>query len=391
MEPPMIVRSLATCTLIGLTLLGGSRAARADVTLRSLAQEQGLHVGAMILDATWTNEDQRKVVREQFNAATVGTYWSRTRPDANTYEWSVTDSAVAWAVDNGLDIHLHPLVYPAADQNPGWLKMALQSNPASAAAILQDHISTAMHRYAAGTVNNPSSGIVWDVVNEAVGPNGQYRPSPWLTAMPAAPGKTVPEYIIQAFTMARAADPLATLLYNDHDIELTNGYQSGKWTLVKEIVQELSNLHLIDGVGWELHTTPDEVLGNQFALQDRMAWVKTLGLKNFVTELDMEIPASAGEAALARQGEAYQRVTEIWLGQNNGGWLQTWGVYDGQTWLGNKRPLMFDDQYQKKAAFNGVANALIAAVPETSSFIMLLGASTLAGALTLAARKRRST
>jgi hypothetical protein len=90
-----------------------------------------------------------------------------------------------------------------------------------------------------------------------------------------------------------------------------------------------------------------------------MQWVESLGLANFVTELDMEIPA--GDAALSQQAEAYGKITEIWLDQNNGGWLQTWGVYDKYTWLGAAaRPLLFDDQYIPKPAYHSMLNALLA-------------------------------
>ncbi|MEM8865198.1 MAG: endo-1,4-beta-xylanase, partial [Planctomycetota bacterium] len=310
-------------------------------TLRQLSERKGRVVGAMILDGTWQTAQQKTLVAAEFNAATVGTFWTRTHPHPNVYDWSVTDAAVQWADSQGMGIHLHPLLFPDDRFNPQWV---LDSDPADAATILESHIVTAMQRYK-GVVD------VWDVVNEAVSPSEGYRDTWWLRALG-------PEYITLAFRIARREDPDAILVYNDHDIELSNSYQSRKWATTQEILRNLHREGLVDALGWQMHTNPDEVLGSQFVMAERMQWVRDeLGLKNFITELDMEIPP--GDEALERQGEAYEKVALAWLEHSGGGWLQTWGVYDGQSWLGDgKRPLLFDEQYQPKPAYDGVVDAL---------------------------------
>jgi endo-1,4-beta-xylanase len=314
----------------------------ADHTLRSIAARKDLKIGVMALDATWNTTGQKALVASEFNVVTVGTYWNRTHPERDDYEWSVTDAVVNWADGEGLGVHLHPLLYPANAQTPAWV----QASPHSEAlTILEEHISSAMTRYR-GVVD------VWDVVNEAVSPSGGYRDCWWLEALG-------PSYIIEAFRLARQYDPDAILVYNDHDIELTSSYQTAKWTQVQTILETLAAENLVDGLGWQLHTNPGEALGDQFALAERMQWVESQGLKNFVTELDMEI--GPGDAALEEQRAAYQAVAEVWLEHHNGGWLQTWGVYDKHTWLGaEKRPLLFDEEYNRKPAYYGIRNALLA-------------------------------
>jgi endo-1,4-beta-xylanase len=355
----------------------------ADPYLAELAASRGVTVGAMILDPGWTTTAQRQLVANEFGdygAATMGTYWSRTRPSATTYDWSLTDQAVAWAASEGMKIHLHPLLFVADNQNPSWVTSSAPT-AANANGYLADHITTAVTRYKAGSVRNPTSSIVWDVVNEAVAPDGGFRGNWWLTALGPSVSGGVPQYIIKAFELARAADPSAILLYNDHDIELSNGYQTGKWNRVKQIVQELFSRGLIDGLGWQLHTNPSEVLGTSLALEERMAWVKSLGLKNFVTELDMELTLNE---SLETQADAYRKVTDIWLRQNNGGYLQVWGVSDQYSWLNanssfDKRPLLFDNNLNRKPAYYGVQAALLA-VPENSAFV-LVGAALVLGLL----------
>ncbi|MEM9186926.1 MAG: endo-1,4-beta-xylanase, partial [Planctomycetota bacterium] len=341
---PRCARSMIAC---GAFLHLASAAADGE-TLREIAQRKGVVFGAMILDQTWQAPQQQALVAAEFGAATVGTFWNRTRPAPGVFDWSVTDDAVQWAGAQGMAIHLHPLLYPADVQNPQWVRDELDNNPAGALALLEDHMRNAMTRY-------KDVVDVWDVVNEAVDPSGGYRPSKWKTALESDPN--VDNYVVEAFRIARRIDPDATLLYNEHDIELSSGYQTNKWNWTKQIIQALDAEGLVDGLGWQLHTTPDEVLGAQFVAAERMQWVLDLGLKNYVTELDLEIGLGADQ--LDRQRQAYEEVVRVWLDKSGGGWLQTWGVYDGQSWLGSdKRPLLFDDNYAPKPARQGVADAL---------------------------------
>src|SRR5260370_21141800 len=69
-------------------------------------------------------------------------------------------------------------------------------------AILRDHIMTEVIRYR-GQVN------IWDVVNEAVGDDGNLRASTWLRGIG-------PDYIDMAFQWAHEANPQARLFYNDY-------------------------------------------------------------------------------------------------------------------------------------------------------------------------------
>lgn len=309
--------------------------ARAAETLRQVAERGNLHVGVMPVDNTWNTPEQKALVEREFNVVTVGAYWKRTHPARETYDWSVTDSVVNWADGAGLGVHIHPLIWGDNRQNPDWL---LASDHTEALAILDEHIGAAMSRYR-GVAD------VWDVVNEAVANDGSggYRDGWWLQALG-------PEYIVEAFRAARRHDPDAVLLYNEYGIELSDGYQTGRWQRTQEILTTLKAENLVDGLGWQLHVTPEQVLGDKFALAERMAWAKEQGLRNFVTELDVAIPA--GDEALTQQAQAYAKIANTWLDHRNGGWFQVWGVYDKYTWLGaDKRPLLFDESYVPKPAY----------------------------------------
>jgi endo-1,4-beta-xylanase len=339
-----MIRSHLVAALVAIGVSSACSYAHGQ-TLRSLAERKDLKIGVMALDAAWNTPAQQALVSSEFNAVTVGTFWVRTHPARDSYNWSLTDNVVNWADGAGLDVKLHPLLYPANQHNPQWV---LDSPHSEARAILEEFITTAMDRYR-GVVD------VWDVVNEAVKPSatGGMRDCWWLEAL--GPG-----YVTEAFRIARQHDPTATLVYNEHSIELNNTYQNARWTTTKEILTALKAENLVDGLGWQLHMTPEDALGGQLALAERMQWVKDLGLKNFVSELDL--PIAAGDEALESQGAAYKRLAEIWLEHNNGGWFQTWGVTDKYSWLGaDKRPLLFDELAAPKPAYEGVREALEAA------------------------------
>ena len=132
----------------------------------------------------------------------------------------------------------------------------------------------------------------------------------------------------------------------------------------------------IHGFGWQLHVTASQVLDPDFPLEDRMNRVAQLGFDNYVTELDIvmderrvdgSLPAPKSVYLLkdlARQGAAYQKITEILIRAERCVAMQFWGVSDKQSWLGAERkPLIFDKVFRKKPAYEAVADVLLRATP----------------------------
>lgn len=168
------------CRAIGALacIISPATSVSAQQTLAATADQLGLHGGARIVDASWNTPEQQQLIASEFTAATVGTYWNRTRPGGTQYDWSLTDDIVSWASGAGLLIHLHPLWYASEAQTPAWVTAHDPLAPGAAdltAQYLTDNITNTVSRYQAGGVYNTSDGIVCDVVNEAVGPDGQYR------------------------------------------------------------------------------------------------------------------------------------------------------------------------------------------------------------------------
>lgn len=90
-------------------------------------------------------------------------------------------------------------------------------------AVIQTHISNVAGHY-------KGQCYAWDVVNEALEDNGQYRSSPLYRAL----GR---DFIVVGFKAAAEADPNAKLYYNDYNIENPGAKATAAQDLVRYIKQ----------------------------------------------------------------------------------------------------------------------------------------------------------
>lgn len=122
-----------------------------------------------------------------------------------------------------------------------------------------------------------------------------------------------------------------------------------------------------DGVGLQFHA-----LGNHADPADvatNIERFRDLGLAVHITEMDVafpidEIPADPD----AEQANYYREIIEVCL-DTGVEMLVTWGVDDGHSWLRSFSdfddrftgdPLLFDENYRPKSAYDAVRDALIA-------------------------------
>jgi endo-1,4-beta-xylanase len=319
--------------------------------LRKLADARGVRVGVMPIDADWIANRHRDLVAREFNTITKGIYWLETRPSAEQWQWGPVDEVVDWARQRDMAVRLHPLVYAEDQKTPPWV---LETPASQARELLRRHIAETC-RHFAGRVDS------YDVVNEAISPDGRGLQDCWWLRSPM--GRS---YVKEAFRAARQYAPGVHLVLNENNCELGNDFQTRKWNEWLALLKELHAEKLVDGAGWQLHTTPDKVLGPDFDLDARMRQLADLGLVNHVTELDLALDDDSPES-LARQGEAAKRITAIWLARG-GGSFTTWGVSDKTNWMKDLQgrecwPLMFDEDHRPKPFYFGVAAALRTAVP----------------------------
>ena len=267
----------------------------------------------------------------------------------------------------------HTLVWHG--QTPHWFFEGKDGKPAGREVALErmrSHIGTVVGHYR-GKIGQ------WDVVNEALndGP-GTLRPSPWLRAIGD-------DFLAEAFRAAHAADPRATLTYNDYNIELA--YKRPKaLELLKGLLAQKVPVH---AVGIQCHWRMDNP--NFAEVEESIKAYAALGLKVMITELDLGVlptkyqgadisrvqnmtpeqqaamnPYAEGlpDAVAQAHAERYRQAFEMFLRNRKSiGRVTLWGSHDGMSWLDNfpirgrtDYPLLFDRQLKPKPAFFAVQN-----------------------------------
>ncbi|WP_051392965.1 endo-1,4-beta-xylanase [Glycomyces arizonensis] len=331
--------------MAGAGLALSTQFAHAQSTLRAGADAQGIDIAVAVNDNLLQNDSTyRNTIATQFNSVTAENVMKMdaVEPSQGNFNFAPGDRLVQFAQQNDMSVHGHTLVWH--NQSPNWIKNLSGSAMRQA---MENHITTTMNHWEGDIAG-------WDVVNEVVD-GGQLRNSFWLQAMG-------PDYIQWAFEAARAADPSADLYMNDYSIEGINS-KSDKYY---QMAQDLVSQGLLDGMGFQSHLILGQVPGNMEQNLQRFA---DLGLKVRITELDVRIQMPASQQELQQQAQDYQRVIDICTSIADCSGVTVWGLRDGDSWVpdvfsGYGAPLLYNDNYTTKPAYDAVLEALGGTPPD---------------------------
>src|SRR5918997_1318772 len=197
--------------LVGATLAIAACArlapAQSPATLKD-AYRDAFRMGVAINDETASGTDsatQRLVVRE-FNSITADNFLKAgpVNPRPGVYDFRAGDAFVALGERHKMFIVGHTLVWH--NQTPPWFftdSAGRPNTPAAQAERLRSHIQAVAGRYK-GRIH------AWDVVNEVIGDDGNYRPTTWVRGI--GNGDTL---VSLAFRYASEYALGAELYYND--------------------------------------------------------------------------------------------------------------------------------------------------------------------------------
>lgn len=347
---------IAACLAAAVTIVSAgpseSLAAGLDGPLRTLAQERGRVAGAAVGIAPLQGDPlYAQTLAAEYSSVTAENEmkWATLQPSEGNFDFSKGDTLVAFADTHGMRVRGHTLAWH--EQLPAWVT-GKPCDRQTMIAVLQSHITTVVSHFA-GKVD------AWDVVNEAVGEDGQLRPNIWLTCIGS-------DYVDLAFQWARQADPNAALYYNDYGIESFTGVTQPHASGVHQLLGDLRGRGVpVDGVGLQGHLGLDAP--SQSQLEDALGRYRSLGLRTAFTELDVRVPVNGlGEASntdLVRQQRVYRRVAAACAGDVSCDEITTWGFTDNHSWIPGRYPgqgaaLPFDRQYQPKPAYYGLREGL---------------------------------
>ena len=169
------------------------------------------HIGVALSQDQISGKEPKtlEIVEKHFNSITPENIlkWEEVHPEPSRYNFEAVDRFVEFGEKNKMHIVGHTLVW--FYQTPDWVFQDETGKSLSREALLErmkDHIFTIMSRYK-GRIHG------WDVVNEAISQDGEFRKSKWFEIL----GE---DHIIKAFEYAHQADPDAELYYNEYDYEI---------------------------------------------------------------------------------------------------------------------------------------------------------------------------
>ncbi len=312
------------------------------------------------------------VVAQQFNSITPENIlkWEEVHPQPDRFNFGPPDQYVAFGERHKMHIIGHTLVWHW--QTPEWVFQDASGKTLGREALLgrmKDHIFAVMGRYR-GRIHG------WDVVNEAILPDGSFRKSKWFEII----GE---DYVQNAFEFACQADPQAELYYNEYDYE----YRPKVEGVLRLIRKLQANGVRVDGVGIQGHWFLDFPRISE--IEAYVVALAELKVKLMITELDVGVlpfchfdmpktdlssfdaetqkkynpyPTGMPEAAQMDQAKRYADLfTFFRKHRDKFGRVTFWGVHDGQSWRSylpirgrTEYPLLFDRHCQPKPAFTAV-------------------------------------
>ena len=325
-------------------------------TLRRAAGRAHLEFGAAVAPAHLEISPLKDILLTEFtcieaeNAMKFGPIHPRRGSGDDAYDFSGADKLAAFAKEHRLKLRGHTLVWH--NQNAPWVVSGGLS-PEELASALDQHIDKVVGRYR-GRIS------AWDVVNEAFQDDGTMRHSVWYDRPGIGLAGQGTAYLERAFRRARRADPKAKLYYNDYGAETQGAKANAIYAMAKDFRARKVPL---DGIGFQAHlimemNTP-EALESVEKNFDRFA---KLGLEISITELDIRVP-DGSPATLAAQADFYRKFVSICRRQPRCKLIQTWGISDRESWIprafrGMGWALLWDENYQKKPAYDAVLEAL---------------------------------
>jgi len=300
----------------------------------------------------FTDEQYESILSAEFNYITpenVGK-WGPLQPvSADEWDFTLHDQVVDYSAANGMAYKGHALVWH--QQAPSFITDSLSASELQN--HIDQHIATTVGRYA-GQI------YAWDVVNEAMGDDGQLRDSVFYRVL----GE---DYIANAFYAAHAADPRAKLYYNDYSIAGINA----KSDAVYEMLKGLKEAGVpVDGIGFQMHLVASNAPSYR-ELVENFRRFAALGLRVNVSELDVRISDLPWDhqTKLAIQRQVYHRVVSACTRVRACEAVTTWGISDQYSWIdstfGADDPLPWDEEYNRKPAYYGMVDGFMGLRPDS--------------------------
>ena len=289
--------------------------------------------------------------------------WASVRPTPSDDRLEAPDRLLEWCTAHGLAMRGHTLVWHEA--LPPWVPRFLDN--VAARRLLGEHITKLVRHYA-GRLHS------WDVVNEAIEPRHGRADGLRVSVWQAALG---PAYIDLAYRTAAAADPSATLYYNEYGLDFDTPEDEARRRATLALLERLRKDGVpCHGLGIQGHLAAAGKRFDAGRFTGFLDAVAALGYQIMITELDVtdhRLPGDAATRDAAVAAVTLDYLTAACAHPAVRGVL-SWGLSDRHSWLNGdptykradglaQRPLPLDGALARKPMWAAIARAIDRAGP----------------------------
>ena len=332
--------------VVTLSLLASPGARCSGPGLREAAEGSGVTIGVALSWHGLTEDDRyAQTLKRDFQAVTLenATKWSTVHHEAGgDADYQRADALVRFAAGAGLTLQGHPLVWD--EHVPHWVPA--DTSPARFQALHQSFQDGLVDRYA-GRIHT------WDVVNEVIEDDGRVSDAPNFARLG-------PDGLASAFRRAHAADPHASLAYNDYSIEWDNARQAG---VLRLIDRWLAAGVPLDRVGIQGHMVAG-LTPSRDQWREAIRRFGDRGLKVHLSELDVRSRHLKG-AEKGRQlaaARAFHDAVAACVDEPACDRVTVWGLTSRWSWMNRHEhredPVLYDAEHTRLPAWFAVEAAL---------------------------------
>lgn len=334
--------------------------------LKDIANSKGILFGSAMAAHQLSDPEYVRLIREECAVIVAENEhkWYTIHPQPDVWDFEPADALVGFAQANNLKMRGHTVLWHHPRWFPDWVNNLQFQNAAEAEAMLDDYITRVVSR------THPFIHS-WDVINEAVDDEtGDLRETGFSRAM-GGPLNVI-DY---AFRKTAELSPGTALAYNDY-MSWESGNENHRNGVLRLMEALLSRGAPLTKFGIQSHSNFD--MPDEFTRGKQRAWrafceeAIGMGLDLSLTEFDVNDTRLGPDAEMRdRLIASYTKdYLDIMLGYPQTKELLMWGMVDKYSWLQDflpredgveKRPTLYDSQYQAKPMREAVAAALRAA------------------------------